>query len=101
MINRKKLHPIGRSMQPARKRIRSLRIIIVIVGLVVITVGLALSSGFLTKVSAAIQNAAKRTVTPAPKSPKSTKPTPTARQAKEAEVGSQSQTKPDGSITPG
>jgi peptidase C25-like protein len=80
------------SIQPGRKRVIALRIVILSLCLTAAAAGLALPTGFLAKVSAAVQQAAKRTVTPAPKK--------SAAQPKPAQVVSQGKVNPDGSIIP-
>ncbi|MGA9772807.1 MAG: C25 family cysteine peptidase [Blastocatellia bacterium] len=85
----------GPSLEPERKRTKVSAIIILSLCLAVVTAGAALPSGFLANVSAAIQQAAKRVVRPAPKSPKA------ARQSKPSEAVSQGKLNPDGSSTAG
>jgi hypothetical protein len=101
MRTSKKLNPTEPSRQPQCQRISPRRMIMVAACLALLAVGVALPSGFLTRVSAAIQNAAKRTVAPAPKSPKSARRAPAIRQSQEAQFVSPSQTNPDGSVIPG
>src|SRR5215210_7548654 len=96
MKNNTRSNSTDPSMQLERKRISASRIIIVSICLAVFAAGSALPSGYIAKVSAAIQKAAKRAVAPAPKSPK-----PAPRQSKDAQVISQSQLNADGSITAG
>jgi hypothetical protein len=96
MRNSNDLNSAGPSLRPRRKRTSVSRITLVSICLAVLAAGSALPSGYLTKVSAAIQQAAKKAVRPAPKPAK-----PGARQSGEAQVLSQSQTNPDGTITPG
>ncbi|HTG16155.1 MAG TPA: hypothetical protein VK747_12975, partial [Blastocatellia bacterium] len=89
-------NPSDKSIQPDRKRISALRVMILSVCLAILA-GAALPSGYLTSVSAAIQQAARRTTTPAPRA----KAAPAVRQSKEAQIVSQGKVNPDGSITPG
>jgi hypothetical protein len=100
MRNTKNLSPANPSIQPERKKTSASRMIILSVCLAVLAAGSALPSGFLSKVSAAMQKAAKRTVAPAPKSPKSAKPATPVRLSKESQVVSQGKVNPDGTIIP-
>jgi hypothetical protein len=98
---------IGRKMksaesteQASRRRSRETRVLLAAI-LLALFASVAVPSGLLTKVSAAMQNAAKRTGAAAAKSPKAVKPAPGVRQSKDAQIVSQSVTNPDGTITPG
>src|SRR5215210_4025207 len=95
MKNNTRSNSTDPSMRLERKRISASRIIILSICLAVFAAGSALPSGYMAKVSAAIQNAAKRAVAPAPKSPK-----PAVRQSKDAQIVSQGGVSADGSITP-
>jgi hypothetical protein len=96
MRNTNDFNQTSPSVERARKRTSASRIIILSACLAVLAAGAALPSGYLAKVSAAMQQAAKRAVTPAPKSPKAAAP----RVSKPAQVVSQGKVSPDGSITP-
>ena len=86
--------------QMSRSRTRKMRILFAAM-LLALFASVAVPSGLLTKVSAAMQNGKKRTRTAAARSPKAVKPAPGVRQSKDAQVLSQSVTNPDGTITPG
>ena len=86
--------------QAARGRVRGMRILLA-AALLALLAGVAVPSGLLTKVSAAMQSVKKRTGAAAAKSPKAVKPAPGVRQSKDAQVLSQSVTNPDGTITAG
>ncbi len=66
--------------------------------LLALLAGIAVPSGLLTKVSAAMQDAAKRVGVVTPKSPK---PAGAVRQSKDSQFVSESVTNPDGTITAG
>ena len=83
----------GPSLQPERKRAKISGIIILSLCLAVLTAGAVLPEGFWANVSAAIQQTAKRTVKPAPKSPKP------ARTSKPSQIISPGKQNPDGSAT--
>jgi hypothetical protein len=99
MSNSNNLNSKGIPNQPERKRISASRVILLSVCLAVFAAaGAALPAGFLTKASAAMQQAAKRTVTPAAKSAKAA---PAPRQSKDSQIISESRLNPDGTITAG
>lgn len=66
--------------------------------LLTLLAGIAVPSGLLTKVGAAVQDAARRAGVAAPKSPK---PARAVRQSKDSQIVSESVTNPDGTITAG
>src|SRR5687767_2363677 len=66
--------------------------------LLTLLAGIAVPSGLLTKVGAAVQDAARRAGVAAPKSPK---PARAVRQSKDSQIISESVTNPDGTITAG
>ena len=86
--------------QASRGRVRETRILLAAV-LLALFASVAVPSGLLTKVSAAMQSSKKRTGAAAAKSPKAVKPAPGVRQSKDSQVISQSVTNPDGTITAG
>ena len=97
MKNSKSVNRMGSSIQLEQGGAKRARVLILSLCLAALAVGAALPTGFLAKVSAAAQQAARRTVTPAPKP----KPgAPAVRQSKDAQVVSQGKANPDGSITP-
>jgi hypothetical protein len=83
------------SLHPESKRLKISGIIILSLCLAVLAAGTALPTGFLANVSAAIQQAAKRNISPVPKSPKA------PRQSKSSQIISQGKLNPDGSGTAG
>jgi peptidase C25-like protein len=97
MKNSNSIDRPGSSRQTEQSGARAARVLIISLCLVILTAAAALPSGFAARVSAAIQQAAKRTVTPAPKP----KPgAPVVRQSKEAQLISQGKVNADGTITP-
>jgi hypothetical protein len=86
--------------QASRGRTREARILLA-AALLALFASVAVPSGLLTKVSAAMQNAKKRSGAAAARSPKAVKPAPGVRQSKDSQVISQSVTNPDGTITAG
>jgi hypothetical protein len=84
-------------MAPRRKS-RVSRVMLAAIFLA-LSAGIAVPSGFLTKVGAAVQDAARRTGVIAPKSLKPGKPV--VRQSKDSQIVSESVANPDGTITAG
>ncbi|HYV05194.1 MAG TPA: hypothetical protein VFB82_11435, partial [Blastocatellia bacterium] len=93
MGNNNRLNSTHESTHDGRNTKNVSRVMILSIILSVLAAGAALPSGYLTKVSAAIQKAARRTATPAPRVPR-------GRQSKEAQIVAQGKLNPDGSITP-
>ncbi len=94
MESNKNLGPKNSSTQPACQKASAARVIILSVCFALLAVGVALPSGFFTTVTAAIQQAAKKTVTPA------ATPPPGVRLSKPAQIVSQGKISADGTITP-
>ncbi len=88
--------------QASRGRTRETRILLAAV-LLALFAGVAVPSGLLAKVSAALQNGKKETgaAAAAVKTPRAVKPPPGARQTKDSQFVSESVTNPDGTITAG
>src|SRR5215208_5737287 len=95
MNSKQNFGPKSSSVELARKRATAARIIFISICLALLTAAVALPSGFFASVSAAIQQAAKRTVTP------TVKPPAGVRVSKPAQIVSQGKINLDGSITAG
>src|ERR1044071_512184 len=87
--------PKTANASPGRKRTGAIRVTLISLCLAAGAFAIGAPSGVMTKVSAAIQQAARRTGIVAPKPGK-----PAPRQSQPAQVLSKGQINPDGTITP-